>query len=299
MPSTHKIQKPGNQPKDRTKDRIQYSQHDESLKSRIIHLLWGNCKKHSVIKKTLDQENETSHFPFLLHCRVHYTIPCFYSSITTSTPALPIGSINAPVLPYCGKGYIKTDENLTAYLENCWKYSCVEKPSLLVRLVTDGPTYIRESCMSGGRQHSQTSEILMAPQDTPSTYKDFKTTVINMSDQMLYDEVYSLLQKGLNFAVTPHTTTYWRHLSWCWKGNSVATSGNGKRSQARDMIIIKSSSRPTDNLPKAKRKALQALKKNTTLTILPVDKAMPVWFSTLLTTSRRSSPFLRVYPIDG
>jgi hypothetical protein len=62
--------------------------------------------------------------------------------------------------------------------------------------------------MSGGRQHSQTSEILMAPQDTPSTYKDFKTTVINMSDQMLYDEVYSLLQKGLNFAVTPHTTTY-------------------------------------------------------------------------------------------
>jgi hypothetical protein len=42
-----------------------------------------------------------------------------YSSITTSTPALPIKSINAPVLLYSGKGYITTDKNLTIHLENC------------------------------------------------------------------------------------------------------------------------------------------------------------------------------------
>ena len=33
-----------------------------------------------------------------------------------------------------------------------------------------------------------------------------KETVINLSNQKLDDAVYSLLQKGLNFAVTPHST---------------------------------------------------------------------------------------------
>jgi hypothetical protein len=46
--------------------------------------------------------------------------------------------------------------------------------------------------MSGGRQDSQTrSEILTAPQDTTSTNKDLKETVINLSDQTLDDEIYS------------------------------------------------------------------------------------------------------------
>jgi hypothetical protein len=43
-----------------------------------------------------------------------------YSSITTSTPELPI---NAPVMPYSGKGYNTTDENLITHLKNCWKYT--------------------------------------------------------------------------------------------------------------------------------------------------------------------------------
>jgi len=42
-----------------------------------------------------------------------------YSSITSSTPTLPIESITAPVVPYCGKGYIITGKNLTTYLEKC------------------------------------------------------------------------------------------------------------------------------------------------------------------------------------
>jgi hypothetical protein len=42
-----------------------------------------------------------------------------YSSITSSTPTLPIEPINAPVVPYCGKGYVITDKNLTTYLEKC------------------------------------------------------------------------------------------------------------------------------------------------------------------------------------
>jgi hypothetical protein len=37
------------------------------------------------------------------------------------------------------------------------------------------------------------------------TTKTSKETVINMSDQTLNDRVSSLPQKGLNYAVTPHT----------------------------------------------------------------------------------------------
>jgi hypothetical protein len=48
-----------------------------------------------------------------------------YSSITTSTPALPIESINAPVLLYSGKGYITTHENFTIHRGNCWKYTYI------------------------------------------------------------------------------------------------------------------------------------------------------------------------------
>jgi hypothetical protein len=51
----------------------------KSWKSRIIHLLWGgNCKKRSIVRKTLDQENHSFYFPpFLLHCGDHNTIACF------------------------------------------------------------------------------------------------------------------------------------------------------------------------------------------------------------------------------
>jgi hypothetical protein len=36
--------------------------------------------------------------------------------------------------------------------------------------------------------------------------EDYLTFILYVCDQMLDDEIYSLLQKGLNFAVTPCTT---------------------------------------------------------------------------------------------
>jgi len=48
--------------------------------------------------------------------------PGFYKFITTSAPKRPTEFTGAPAWPYSGKGYIKTDENWTTYLENCWKY---------------------------------------------------------------------------------------------------------------------------------------------------------------------------------
>jgi hypothetical protein len=84
--------------------------------------LWGgNCKTHSTIRKTRHQDNQTLRlpcFPPSLQRSQHHNLVS-YSSVTTSTPKLPIESINAPVLPYSGKGYIRTDENLITHLENC------------------------------------------------------------------------------------------------------------------------------------------------------------------------------------
>jgi hypothetical protein len=48
-----------------------------------------------------------------------------YSSITTFTPELLTESMNKPVLPYSGKGYITIDGNLITHLENCLKYTYV------------------------------------------------------------------------------------------------------------------------------------------------------------------------------
>jgi hypothetical protein len=55
----------------------------------------------------------------LLHCGDHNTIACVlqFHYFTHSRTASRI--INAPVVPYCRKGYIITDENLTTFLENC------------------------------------------------------------------------------------------------------------------------------------------------------------------------------------
>jgi hypothetical protein len=61
-----------------------------------------------------------SSYPLLSSFAVEITTQYLasYSSITTSTPKPPTEAINAPVLPYSGKGYIITDENVITHLEN-------------------------------------------------------------------------------------------------------------------------------------------------------------------------------------
>jgi hypothetical protein len=80
-----------------------------------------DCSKNSASRK------QNTSPPLLSSFVAEITTPYLvsYSSITTSTPELPIESINAPVLPYSGKGYITADENLITLLENCWKYTYV------------------------------------------------------------------------------------------------------------------------------------------------------------------------------
>jgi len=64
------------------------------------------------------------------------------------------------------------------------------------------------------------------------------------------------------------------------------------------MRIIKSSSRPRDNITRGGRQSLRTLKNNTALTIIPATKAMLPWFSTLWTTNRRLPLFLRIHHIE-
>jgi hypothetical protein len=62
------------------------------------------------------------------------------------------------------------------------------------------------------------------------------------------------------------------------------------------MRIIKSSSRPRDNLMKAERQVLQTLNKQTNLAILLVDKGNA---TVIRNTVEDKHPFLRTHPINS
>jgi hypothetical protein len=118
VPSAHKIQMPGNHPK----ERIQHSQTWQKFEIKNNSpVIWRK------LQETFSYSNNSvsikPHFslPFLSSSTVKIMTPYLvsYSSITSSTPTPPTESINAPVMPYCGKGYIITDKNLTTYLAKC------------------------------------------------------------------------------------------------------------------------------------------------------------------------------------
>jgi len=96
--------------------------------------------------------------------------------------------------------------------------------------------------------------------------------VINLSDQKLDYAVYSLLQKGLNYAVTPFSTPIEDILAGVEKAELSLPVEMAEEARQETVRIIKSSSRPRDNLRKTERAALTTLKDNTNLSILPADK---------------------------
>jgi hypothetical protein len=101
------------------------------------------------------------------------------------------------------------------------------------------------------------------------TTKTSKEMVINLSDWTLDDGLCSLLQKGLNYAVTPRTIPIKDILAAVEKAVQSLPVEIAERARQETVRIIKSSSRPRDNLTRAEREALRTLKKNTDLTILP------------------------------
>ena len=108
--------------------------------------------------------------------------------------------------------------------------------------------------------------------DTTSNYKNHKSNGHQPSCQMLDDGVSSLLQKGLNYAVTPRTIPIEDILAGVEKAVQSLPVEMAEEARQETVRIIKSSSRPKDNITKAERAALRTLKNNTDLTILLADK---------------------------
>jgi hypothetical protein len=105
------------------------------------------------------------------------------------------------------------------------------------------------------------------------TTKTTRETVINLSDQKLDDALSSLLQKGLNFAVTPRSTSIEDILAGVEKAVLSLPAEMAEKARQKTVRLIKNSSRPRDNPRKTERVALQSLKDNANLTILPADKS--------------------------
>jgi len=89
--------------------------------------------------------------------------------------------------------------------------------------------------MCGGRQQGQiTPEIRTAPQDTTSNYKNVKRN--DHQPQWPATGWWNVLVTTERCELRCDSThyTYWRHLSWGWKGSTISTCGDGRRNQARD-----------------------------------------------------------------
>ena len=99
-----------------------------------------------------------------------------------------------------------------------------------------------------------------------------KGTVINLSNQKLDEVIYSLLQKGLNYAVTPRTLPNEDLLTGVEKAVRSLPAEMAEEARQETVRIIKHATKPRDNLNRRERAALRSLKQNTELTILAADK---------------------------
>jgi hypothetical protein len=100
-----------------------------------------------------------------------------------------------------------------------------------------------------------------------SNTKTPKNTVIDLSDQKLEDGISSLLQKGLNYAVTPRSIPIEDILAGVEKAVQSLPVETAEEARQETLRIIKNFSKPRDNLTRTERAALKNLKQNTNLTI--------------------------------
>jgi len=75
-----------------------------------------------------------------------------------------------------------------------------------------------------------------------------KGTVINLNGQSLDDGLLSLLQKGLNYAVTPRNVPIEELLTGVEKAVQALPVESAEEARQETIRIIKSASKPKDNL---------------------------------------------------
>ena len=172
------------------------------------------------------------------------------------------------------KGYVKTLGNWTSlsrellntHLRIANRLSKSDW-SLINQLTLIKAKHVGED--SKARQLKKFTRLLKKQHPTTNTIKE---TVINLSNRKLDDTVYSLLQKGLNFAVTPCSTRIEDILAGVEKAALSLPVEMAEEARQETVRITKKSSWPRDNLRTTERAALKTLIDNVNLTILPADK---------------------------
>ena len=96
--------------------------------------------------------------------------------------------------------------------------------------------------------------------------------VVNLSTKTLSPHEKDLLEKGLNFSVTPKnipTKDIVAEVEPVLKNLLIAEADN---IGAKTSLVLQKASRPEDHLSKKQRQALHSLKEDTEITILPADE---------------------------
>jgi hypothetical protein len=121
-----------------------------------------------------------------------------------------------------------------------------------------------------------------------------KETVINLSSWILDDGLHSLLQKGLNYAVTPRNVPIEDLLAGVEKAVQSQPVESAEESRQETVRIIKSASKPRDNLTRTEKATLRNLKNNSELTVLPADKGNATDYKQKISTLLEDSAYRRL-----
>ena len=249
--------------------------HGESLKSRIIHLYGEDtaAQIRLIEKLCIKKVRLLTSLTFLLHCRDHNIVPRFlqFHHHFRSRAANRIYQLTSFALLHerIHNNRCELDRTSRALLQiHLYLPSRLSESdwSLIDRLTFNKAARIGEDNKAIQlhkfvRLHTTQQEIR-----TP------KETVFNPSGQNLDDGLHSLLRKGLNYAVTPRSIPIEDMLTGVEKAVQPLPVESAEEVRQETIRIIKSASKPKNNLTRTERAALKNLKNNSELTILPADK---------------------------
>ena len=117
--------------------------------------------------------------------------------------------------------------------------------------------------------------------------------VINKSDRTLNQHELSILQRGLNFAVSPTALPVNDMITAIESACKIIGPDTEEATHLRSecVNILKRHKLPPSNITKEEREALQTLKKDSSVMILPADKGR----ATVILTLRTIKPNARIY----
>jgi hypothetical protein len=188
---------------------IQHSEHGESLKSRILHLYGEETARHIRLfeKLRLKKTKLLTSLTFLLRCRDHNTMPRFlhfhYHIHSRAANIIYQRTSFTLLRERIHHNRRELDNTSRKLLEIHLRLASVLSKSdwsLIDQLTFKKATRVGED--SKARQLRKFTRLHKTQHPTTKTSKD---TVINLSGQTLEDGLSSLLQKSLNYAVTPRT----------------------------------------------------------------------------------------------